>query len=411
MYVAHPFFSIRKKRLALFIALASVTAAVLLLGPVSETRACAEAPLPLRQLYMTSDRVVVARAAQSAILLTEKVEEDYEQSLLRTTFYVSKTLKGEGADEQVVHIYQWLWGEDRAVPENFQEGQTLLLFLSKRQEEEGYEVVSETYGVKKLADKDLKIYVKRLEELGKILSAEKPDKEQLVEWLVRLIEEPATRWDGAYELSASQEFLNQKENAPAEAQETEVVEESAPAESEPVSDATTVTAEEATAEEEEITDLSDTTGEDLSIYTGEAARLLTAEQKKRITDIFFGLEKFTDDDVLLFDLVAAWDDERLVPFIFSELERLKEEPPYYVEQLVTVLAKKLQSETVTKLAERYCEYAVYYDAESAPINGGKEGDEEEKALTGTSAQKRRARLQKFMAEAERVRGERIAMAQ
>ncbi len=409
MSTTHRFSSLRKKRFALFLCLAVVGAASLILGPVGRTRACAESPVPLRELFTTSQRVVVARAAQSTLLPTEKVDDSYEQTPLRTTFYVTKTLKGEGQEEQVIHTYKWLWGDDRAVPEDYQEGKTLLLFLSKRQEGDGYELSSETYGAKNLSEEDLKIYVKRLEELAAILREEKPDKQKLVEWLVRLIEEPATRWEGAYELSASQEFLNQKEDAPAEAQTIEVAE-SDSAESD------TATAEEASQEveeEEEITEVPDINStDDLSMYSGEAARLLTAEQKKRISNIFFGLKKFTDDDLLLFNLVSAWDDdERLVPFLFAELERLKEEPPYYAEQLVTALAGKLQSDTVTRLAERYCEYAAYYDEENAPANGGKEGDEEEKALKGNSTQKRRARLQKFMAEAERVRGERIAMAQ
>jgi hypothetical protein len=409
---------LKSKRASLFIGLVMLAATLLCFVQTRRTLACPVAvAVPLRPLYMASQRVVVARAGHSVLLQTEKIgeEEDYERTLLRTSFYVSKTLKGEGAEEQVVHVYQWLWGKDQTVPENYAEGKTLLLFLIKSEEGEGYEVGNDTYGAKKLSDDDLKVYVERIEELAKILRAKQPDKAEIVEWLVRCAEEHATRWEGAYELSTSQDFLNGE----TEAQEDKTGEGEETAEAEASSGAAPAS-DEPRAQTEEITAssivMSQGDSAEMSPYSGEIARLINADQKKRLANVFFGLQTLTDEDIVLLNLVQNYEDERLIPFILSHLEKAKDEPPAYAEQLVATLAAKLQNEKLSAIAENYCSKARYYDSTEAEERGDaddeeKNIDEEEKSLTGNSAQKRRARLQRFLAEAQNVINTRIAMSQ
>ncbi|HEY0322261.1 MAG TPA: hypothetical protein VGC66_14975 [Pyrinomonadaceae bacterium] len=410
-----PLLSLKTKRTGLFLGLVMLAVGSLFFVQTRKTLACPVTPVPLRQLYMGSQRVVVARVGQSALLQTEKMDEygdDYERTLLRTSFYVSKTLKGEGSEEQVVHVYQWLWGKDHSLPENYAEGKTLLLFLVKREEGEGHEIADPTYGVKALSDDYLKVYVERIEELAKILRAKKPDKAEIVDWLVRCAEEPATRWEGAYELSASQEYLDrEKAGASDEAEEGEKTNVAA--------DSSDATADDSQTQAEESASTStvkpDSESAELSPYSGEMARLLTDGQKKRLANAFYSLQALTDEDMMLLSLVRNWDDERLVPFLLAQLEKFREEPPYYVEQIVTALADKLQNEKLTAIAERYCENACYYDRAEAEASGDngeeKKMDEEEKSLTGTSAQKRSVRLQKLLAEAQSVLNNQVTMGQ
>lgn len=387
---------------------------------VRRTAACsAPPPVPLRELYMTSKRVVIARAGQSALLPTIN-EHGYDNTPLRTSFYVSRTLKGE-KEEEVVHVYQWLYGEDRAVPEDFAEGKTLLLFLADREEGEGYRVTDYRYGAKQLSDDDLKVYVKRIEELEVILRDKEPDKKKIVEWLVRCAEEPATRWEGAYELNTSQTSLSYEEEKSKETKTEDAEEADVSAES--ATESTTEEAQEVTeTETEQEGDV--TVDSQFSSYTSEFARLLSEDHKSRLTNALFRIQEIADDDLQLLQLVISWDkhDDRLIPFVIAQLNKVKQDPPYYAERLVTALAEKLGDEKLIERAEAYCENAMYYDPDQSEAAESSDDDEEEvveetaldreeASLTGNSAQKRSTRLQKFLAEVEVAMNTRIAMAQ
>lgn len=402
--------SLRAKRLTLFACLMVVSAALFFFGPAERSLACPEPPTPLRPLYVASQSVVVARADKSVVLQTEKIdpEDDYERTLLRTTFYISKTLKSKDEAEQVVHVYSWLWGEDHTVPENYAEGKRLLLFLAPREEGDGYELVDNSYGAKDLSDDDLKVYVERLEELGKIMSAPKPDKAEIVEWLVRCAEEPATRWEGAYELLISQDFLTRETDT---SQQETVEEEAAVVESQSDAEVASAEVEEATTEETQVEETV-SVEEDLSSYSAEMARLLTAGQKKRLADALFKLPEFKDEDWSLFTLVQNWGDERLIGFILSNLERVQDNPDPYTNSLVIALAGELKDEKLSALAKKFCDYASYKEVEDAAVNGnkGRRGGEEEVVTMNNFARKRSARLKDFLAQARSVMDNRIAMA-
>lgn len=58
-------------------------------------------------------------------------------------------------------------------------------------------------GVKWLSEHDLNVHEARLAELSEILKNPKDKNRNLTDWVVRLIEEPTTRWDGVFELHKS----------------------------------------------------------------------------------------------------------------------------------------------------------------------------------------------------------------
>ncbi len=378
-------------------------------------------PMPLRPLYIISERIVVARAGQSALLPTETTE-NYQQTPVRTSFYVSQTLKGK--EEEVVHVYQMLYGDNRSVPKTFAEGTTLLLFLSPQEGGEGYELAaSDSFAVKKLSEDDLKVYVERIEELAVILRDKEPDKNKIVDWLVRCAEEKATRWEGAFELNTSQYALINEQEKSDEKEEENVAdaadEAAVDTPSEPSADAAPEEVQPMSEElvvEREIIRLPPT----YSLYNSEMARLLTPDHKKRLANTLFKLEDFTEpgDSDLLQLVLSLKADDRIIPFIISHLNKVSQEPPPYVEHMVTALAGALDDDALIARAEKYSEYAMYYDPteeeERAESDVAEEGDneevdaeeepvdQEELALQGNSAQKRSARLKKFLAEAERI---------
>ena len=343
-------------------------------------------PQPLRLLYTQSERIVVARAGESSVVQVT-VDEDYKQTLVCTTFEVSSTLKGEG-EEPLVYVYHSLWGEDTDVSGVFKEGDTLLLFLDRREEGHGYQVDNEEYGVKKLSEDDLKIYVKRIEELAEIMRQEKPDTAQITEWLVRCAEEPATRWDGVFELSNSHEALL-------------------------ASKAEKSSSEKDASESAEATDQPDgnETGEQVAEdYDGyyrtdpELARRLTDEQKNRLATALFSTQALTYTEYMIIDMVKDWNDARLAPFLLSQLRKPTDDvAPYYIAQWVNIVAGSLHNEALDDLAKKYSKAGDNTsESESARDEsaGNEGGSREESEEAGSAADKPGEILQRFVAMAE-----------
>jgi hypothetical protein len=446
------------RRAALLIPGVAAIVALASFALTPKTAACpGPPPRPLRTLYLESDRIVVAHIGET-IPLETSFEDNYRKTSLKTTLHVTSTLKGEG-DHYTVYVYHenWVWAgevEQQEAQEkqhqfsDYKPDDTLLVFLTRRKEGKGYEVSDTTYAVKKLNDADLKIYTQRIEELAAIMQDEQPDNERLVEWLVRCVEEPATRWEGAYELVISNSALYDRsdaDNSNAEAQaETEANGESSgnmggtdvnvagvspviinaadEAAAEVVAETSIQVdaASESNATVSKLEDVSVTVEQPVeekiaarrfSLDSPDFIKLLTVEQKRRLADALFSVKDVSYNEILLIELVKHWDEPRLVPFLLAYLHTVIEEPPYTVQDLVTLVAEKLDNQPLTNLARGYCENAAYYDAEensdanAAVQDAGDEAqqqqvDPEEKALRGTSTQKRSARLKRFLASAE-----------
>lgn len=451
------------RRLVLLALTASLAALLVSLAATETGSACSTGPppKPLRALYTESDLVVVARAGQTVPVEMASLDQRLKVYLLKTNLNVDSTLKGQG-NHGLITLYSLRWvapnqDEEPALHDYYSGGDKLLFFLKQRVDGEGYEQADPSYGVKTLSDAELRVYVERMNELALIMQQEKPDPARIVEWLVRCAEEPATRWEGLYELITSKNVAESKEAAEKEAAaekeltaEAESGEESGEAaEGEGEADQADLSHGEA-AEGAGDSEASPGEGDGANadprlvrmmsvraiMYTPdpELAGLLTAEQKKRLADVLFNVKEVTGAELSLIAMVKEWRDPRFVPFALAQLRRYVDDPPYFAEPLMTALAESLGNEGLMKLAESYSENSIYYDEEAEATAegdeaGGESGDAaaaepevdvaseeetaEEKAeeedpaekafeesLTGNSAQKRKLRLQRFIARAE-----------
>ncbi len=375
-------------------------------------------PQPLRTLYKFSDRIIVARVGH-----TEVVEVEEHVSHVRTALYVTENVKGEG--DALVWFYHWVSPEDvgaaesnpdesesdvslastdgRAVP-RYKQGDRLLVFLEKRKEG-GYEVDNEGYGVKKLLDDDLKIYLERIKELSDITRREPPDKAALAEWLVRCAEEPATRWEGAYELMLSADALEREGRK----QETPPAEATGGADASALDVASTapVPMESVRGEESgDALDLSpvavadgggttDAPAPPLMQFNSETAQFrlpvtlrraprdpslaaaLSEDQKRRLADALFSAEKIEEGEGALLQVVKNFGDARFAPFLVAQLRRVEDNPPYQVEEWLTILANAMKSEEAVELTGKYSENVTYYEEERAVESDVEEAEEEE----------------------------------
>jgi hypothetical protein len=331
-------------------------------------------PLSLRELYAESDRIVVARPTESL-----KVKSEGESRLIRTSLMVSSTLKGDGSDS-VVNVYHFIYG-DQETP--FPRGESLLIFLKHRgtigvlKSAGGYELADYSRGIKKLSSSEMDVYVQRINELGQLSHEQRPNQEELVEWLVRCAEDPATRWEGAFDLASSAAGFRASCSQDDSDEDSDSSEERNEEQShEPTAAIATV---EPMPETQELGD------------NAAFAALLTADQKERLMKALLAAEKITEGDEALIELAADFHDPRLLPFLVSQLHRVAGNPPETVYTIVRVVAQLLSDRRINVLSENYRD-ASNDDEQEDPDSG---------KATSPAARERSALMRKFLEQVER----------
>jgi hypothetical protein len=415
--------TLRRLLLLVFLSVA-VLAAV---SVIRRTLACPiePPPQPLRTLYKLSARVVVAR-----VLKSEIVESDENSMVMKTSLEVTDNLKGD--NDSTVQVYHWVWLGEGPTSDNFVPGNRLLLFLDKRKEG-GYEINDEDYGLKKLSDDDLKVYVERLEELSEIMKKDPPDNAAIVEWLVRCAEERATRWEGAYELKLSAEATErereEKEAAEKGGADAATAKESgddasaqegkesagAPAEATGEAQASGASGG-ATPEVAEATADGETTEVEVDVFSEfrytEPDSSLVAQlndgQKRRLADALFEAEQIEKGEDALLSVVKDFKDSRFAGFVIAQLRRVEKDPPMEAERWLEVLADSLKNESFTNLVDAYTKGATYYEEEENTANSSdanrSEAEEEAiyKAAVERATRKRVSMLKDLLSQFDRL---------
>ena len=373
--------SIRVSALSVF---GAIVIACAVFPGVNRTAFCCPVrqPIPLRQLYNHSDRIVVGRWGTSRVIKT--VDEDL---LLRTALHVSTTVKGS-ADEPVVFVERWLWTSTSMAESSSAKGDKVLAFLT-RGEDGAYSVLDLLHGLKELSDSQLTTYLERISELAQIMEGGKPDPDDLVEWLVRCAEETATRWEGTYELNLSASIAFDSANSEEETtvddkEDPEGDEEASEADAEPGINSATEAEEVGVDEEENL----------ISSF----AMLLTDSQKHRLVEALTKSDALEEGERLLIELASRWNDPRLVPFLFSHLQPAADGPPYLAEQIMEVVARVLGDKILTKLSEEYSELVL-----DTSESDGEQAAQADSAGSSNSTfiSRKNAILERFRARAEK----------
>ncbi len=353
---------------------------------------------PLRELYTQSDLIVTARVGKSV-----SIKKEDDNSLMKTALDVSSTIKGD-RKRSTVYVYHWGWGDDKKFPGGYTTGDKLLVFLKRSEEHKGYETISPNYAVKKLPDADLHIYIKRIEELAAINLQAKPDATAIVEWLVRCAEQPATRWEGAYELARNVKPVNDDAD---EAEEAEDVDDT--------DEVSTEAVEPNIVSIKQINELPARANKDDSDTNFDA--LLTDQQKDRLKRALFKTTEITYGDLELAQLVKNWKDKQLVPYLVWQLRHIETDPPQIAHHIIPIIAELLKDEEINNLANEYREKASYEDleeeSEDKEVDALKAADDEEsepaededadtkKIDAARAKQQRSEMLRKFLAAVEK----------
>jgi len=208
---------------------AAILCAVVLSGLIFSPNAQAcpvKIPETLLALYRNSKEIHVARFDKKLLESVNSNEKEYSILNVKYFFDISSTLKGESrkmftySDTE----YRYRSNENEPVDEfrnesidssSLKAGDLVLLFLKEEEPDEGEadpadrdkkpELVLTDYrdGLKQVKDSELSVYETRINELNKIFASEKEDNTAVLQWLIRCIEDPLTRWDGAFDLNSS----------------------------------------------------------------------------------------------------------------------------------------------------------------------------------------------------------------
>lgn len=360
---------------AVFVLLSSIL--ILPASASARTKRCPE-PIPdsLLTLYMKSDLVVIASLESEKFL---KTTQEYDYGLyydVEKTLDIDETFKGKKIDSAAMKVseYKAKKSEESEAMANEEDehslkiGEKALFFLVKDAESGYYDVAHYSAAIKQLNDADLNLYEKRIKELKSILAKDKDRHARLAEWLVRLIEEPATREEGVRDLLASftlsdygdeyvEEVTDVKENV------EEHAEESAEAKTEEAANKKPVPF-------------------DKNFRTSKApeiAAALTDSQKSRVSNILFAIlsndltklndaenEEYIYPADELISLVARWDKQNFAMNMFANLQNSGGASQRKNVYLMRAVANFLADDDLYIIADDY-EYAASQD-EAAEID-------------------------------------------
>ena len=347
-------------------------------------------PRSLLDLYRQSDLIAIARVGGSVVAGTDS---EMKLSQVRTDLRISSQLKGEN-DQQVIPFYHWTnnvyyrWIHDASPPE-FKQGARLLVFLQFRKTEDGkrldgFEVIGwEGNSIKEHDDGALAVYRQRIEELTAIFRRGDPEPAEIIEWLIRCVEEPATREEGVRKLSDGLSMLkyqHERENED-KSQSVEVEESAGQSEDEDGSN-----------EQSDNDDWAETSRESIRL-----AAALTQEHKTRLANALFAIAELNEGDMELVSLIQELGDERLASYLVSQLRRVADRAPRLAESLVWRIAQVINDEDIRRLANDYDEAAAYDESEDGDGSDRQDSTRNRRAEGLTvEAIKRSAMLKDFL---------------
>lgn len=172
-------------------------------------------PVPLRHLILESEVIVWARVEPGGAAAATSLKSTIPYISIRGSspapLRVYKVLKGPATNGELIEVH---YQPDLTcpTPPSFPPGSNVLAFLRAR-EARGYETIGLHYGAKLLSEEEATSYFMRISEFCQIASNHNPavpatrdpfgvpvPNKAMLEWLVRCVEDPVTRWEGGVEL-------------------------------------------------------------------------------------------------------------------------------------------------------------------------------------------------------------------
>jgi hypothetical protein len=160
-------------------------------------------PRPLRKLIAESEFIVIGHVV--GLVNIQKPDNSFENNTM-AKIEVREVLKGS-IKETIIEV-PFNPNYICPAPPHYEANTDVVVFLDRTQRTWRRHALS--YGVKTLAPEDIAIYRTRIVEMQKIQAMSDAYSQffEIVEWLVKCVEHPATRWEGTYELSPESDFMS-----------------------------------------------------------------------------------------------------------------------------------------------------------------------------------------------------------
>ncbi|HEY6504492.1 MAG TPA: hypothetical protein VIZ28_11005 [Chitinophagaceae bacterium] len=273
-------------------------------------------PCPLRKLVVESEYIVWATVLDAGSLKrTKKNEHVWERDFARIVIH--EILQGKLKSDTIL-VY-FTSGMICPAPGVLYEEETALVFLDKREKEDGYEIHALSYGVKHgLSETEYAIYRTRIKEMQTIIKDydKKECTDVILDWLVKCAAEKCTRWEGVYELSPSSHFMSYYDHGETFRRE---------------------------------------------IY-------LSSQQRKQLFEVLLAIDTLSYADMGLADITRGINDSALLEFLKVKLTRV--EGPYFWEakdimRRIADLTDNNELRNILKKADDL--YSAYTDEEKAEV--------------------------------------------
>jgi hypothetical protein len=312
-------------------------------------------PNTLRELYQSSDLILVGEIANSSLDKFTNEDEYGKSGFLRNNLTITEMVKGTSEKEVFFNEYVYLANKesqdedsekkvDDKVESRYETGKKYLFFLRKSEEDGGFELVDYQRGAKLLSDEDLIVYKARIADLAVILNQKKTDPQKLTAWFIKCIDEKATRWEGAFELYKSFETLKYEEEELSEIQQTDKNEGQ--------------DTEEEDTEEEVI--------EDFFVGHSVFAKSITEVDKRYLTSILVAIDSKdfsknitsiydVDGDKTLLKLVSKWGSKQAVEWLLPTIKSSGGDYSNQTGDYMQLVAEIFKDDKLSSLAEKYFE--------------------------------------------------------
>lgn len=307
-----------------------------------QAAACPDEYDTLYSLYMSSEIIVLAELRSERDLRKTEESEDGFYVDVQRNLDIIETFKGDH-QRKISLINSEYRGKDnpaegeetlyfddfgRNMVDHLTVGKRYMFFLNRNPETGQFEHAS-YQGVRKVGANSAGIYKKRFAELAALLGSKQNKTAGFAEWLVRLIEDPETVWDGAYLLYGSFDRLEYAQENPENS--------------------------------------GSSPDEEFSAYSSEFAKSLSASQKERISAVLYKSLNNTDlpdssTDFTLIGIVSRWEKMRLAMYAFNLLEATDSEDSVRQIRLMRIISDIIED---SELYELSAGYRNLFDEESA----------------------------------------------
>jgi len=262
-------------------------------------------PRPLRKLVMESEYIIVGyvsktydkndsdhwgpRIAQIAVL--EKLQGTMQEDTIEISFHPTMICPS---------------------PDRYFDSTYVISFLNKKGGE--YYTYALSYGAKTLKKDEIEIYKKRILEIQNLLKITDEERQypEIVKWLVKCAEYPATRWEGVFELSPESDFMSYYSRGKKE----------------------------------------------------DFKNILTPSQKERLKAALLSTDTISYKDFGLVDLVYNGNEKQVDDFLTNRLKFLREEDYWFADDFMDRLKHRNDSREMNELLAEFDRLQFNYGKKS-----------------------------------------------